>query len=111
MRGQQGWHLMCVGMIPCGQNIEPTSKRRTCLGSCNWPVTDLGQTLGPHSLHQRDKLTVHAWPRGLGSLSSLTCTHSRVTLRDEDIKSVRLPPQSLNLNAHLERFFGSLKSE
>lgn len=32
-------------------------------------------------------------------------------LESEDISPVRLPPQSPNLNAHLERFFGSLKSE
>ena len=32
-------------------------------------------------------------------------------LRREGVKSVRLPPRSPNLNAHLERFFGSLKSE
>ena len=35
----------------------------------------------------------------------------RSFLRDEGMKSVRLPPRSPNLNAHLERFFGSLKSE
>ena len=39
------------------------------------------------------------------------CTAFRDILEAEDIKSVRLPPQSPNLNAHLERFFGSLKSE
>jgi len=27
------------------------------------------------------------------------------------VKAVRLPPRSPNLNSHLERFFGSLKSE
>jgi putative transposase len=32
-------------------------------------------------------------------------------LGNEGVKSVRLPPRSPNLNAHLERFFGSLKSE
>ncbi len=32
-------------------------------------------------------------------------------LRNEGVKPVRLPPRSPNLNAHLERFFGSLKSE
>ena len=35
----------------------------------------------------------------------------RSILEAADIKSVRLPPRSPNLNAHLERFFGSLKSE
>jgi len=39
------------------------------------------------------------------------CALFRNILVAEDIKSVRLPPQSPNLNAHLERFFGSLKSE
>ncbi len=32
-------------------------------------------------------------------------------LSNEGAKPVRLPPRSPNLNAHLERFFGSLKSE
>ena len=35
----------------------------------------------------------------------------RRLLRDEGIKPVRLPPRAPNMNAHLERFFGSLKSE
>ncbi len=35
----------------------------------------------------------------------------REFLRNEGVKPVRLPPRSPNLNAHLERFFGSLKSE
>ena len=35
----------------------------------------------------------------------------RTCLRREGVKSVRLPPRSPNLNAHLERSFGSLKSE
>ncbi len=35
----------------------------------------------------------------------------RRLLSDEGIKPVRLPPRALNMNAHLERFFGSLKSE
>jgi transposase InsO family protein len=35
----------------------------------------------------------------------------RSILAAADIKSVRLPSRSPNLNAHLERFFGSLKSE
>lgn len=39
------------------------------------------------------------------------CESFRQFLSDEGIKSVRLPPRSPNLNAHLERFFGSLKSE
>lgn len=39
------------------------------------------------------------------------CVTFRSILEAEGIKSVRLPPQSPNLNAHLERFFGSLKSE
>ena len=35
----------------------------------------------------------------------------RACLRREGVKPVRLPPRSPDLNAHLERFFGSLKSE
>ncbi|MDE0867046.1 MAG: integrase core domain-containing protein, partial [Rubripirellula sp.] len=35
----------------------------------------------------------------------------RACLKREAVKPVRLPPRSPNLNAHLERFFGSLKSE
>ena len=35
----------------------------------------------------------------------------RARLRRDGVKPVRLPPRSPNLNAHLERFFGSLKSE
>ena len=35
----------------------------------------------------------------------------REILEDEDVQSVRLPPRSPNLNAHLERFHLSLKSE
>jgi putative transposase len=32
-------------------------------------------------------------------------------LTDEGVKPIRLPPRAPNMNAHLERFFGSLKSE
>ena len=35
----------------------------------------------------------------------------RKILEDEGVQSVRLPPRSPNLNAHLERFFRSLKTE
>jgi transposase InsO family protein len=35
----------------------------------------------------------------------------RVFLRNEGVKPVRLPPRSPNLNVHVERFFGSLKSK
>ncbi|MCP4477713.1 MAG: transposase family protein [Planctomycetaceae bacterium] len=35
----------------------------------------------------------------------------RTCLRREGLRPVRLPPRSPNLNAHLERFFGSLKSD
>ena len=35
----------------------------------------------------------------------------RDLLSNEGVKPVRLPPRSPNLNAHLERFFGSLKFE
>jgi len=39
------------------------------------------------------------------------CESFRVFLSNEGVKPVRLPPRSPNMNAHLERFFGSLKSE
>jgi len=39
------------------------------------------------------------------------CQVFRNILNDEGIESVRLPARSPNLNSHLERFFGSLKSE
>lgn len=35
----------------------------------------------------------------------------RTFLTNEGVEPVRLPPRSPNMNAHLERFFGSLKSE
>jgi hypothetical protein len=35
----------------------------------------------------------------------------RTTLLNASVKSVRLPPQSSNLNAHLERFWRSLREE
>ena len=34
----------------------------------------------------------------------------RACLKREGVKPVRLPPRSPTLNAHLERFFGSLES-
>ncbi len=39
------------------------------------------------------------------------CESFRSFLSNEGVKSVRLPPRAPNLNAHLERFFGSLKTE
>ena len=39
------------------------------------------------------------------------CESFRETLRSEDVQSVRLLPRSPYLNAHVERLFGSLKSE
>ena len=39
------------------------------------------------------------------------CESFRELLTCEGIEPIRLPPRSPNLNAHLERFFGSLKSE
>ncbi len=39
------------------------------------------------------------------------CESFRAFLSNEDVEPVRLPPRSPNMNAHLERFFGSLKSE
>ncbi|MGI9468201.1 MAG: integrase core domain-containing protein [Rubripirellula sp.] len=35
----------------------------------------------------------------------------RARLKREGVKPVRLPPRSPNLNAHMERIFGTLKSE
>ena len=39
------------------------------------------------------------------------CPIFKTTLENEGVNPVPLPPKSPNLNAHLERFFGSLKSE
>lgn len=39
------------------------------------------------------------------------CDSFRAILEDEGVESVKLLPRSPNLNPHLERFFGSLKSE
>ena len=39
------------------------------------------------------------------------CESFRLLLYQADVKSVRLPVQSPNLNAHLERFMRSLKEE
>ncbi len=39
------------------------------------------------------------------------CEAFREILEDEDVKPLRLPPRSPNLNAHLERYFRSLKDE
>ena len=39
------------------------------------------------------------------------CQSFRTMLTDEGIEPIRLPPRSPNLNAFLERFFRSLKSE
>ncbi len=39
------------------------------------------------------------------------CQSFREFLENEGVKPVRLPPRAPNMNAHLERFFGSLKSE
>ena len=39
------------------------------------------------------------------------CGSFRVLLSDAGTEPVRLPPRSPDLNAHLQRFFGSLKSE
>ena len=39
------------------------------------------------------------------------CESFRAFLSDEGVKPVRLPPRSPNFNAHLERFFRSLKAE
>ena len=38
-------------------------------------------------------------------------TAFRETLKSADVKSIRLPHRSPNLNAYMERFFRSLKSE
>jgi putative transposase len=39
------------------------------------------------------------------------CAAFRAVLREAGVKTVRLPPRSPNLNAHLERFLRSLKAE
>ncbi len=39
------------------------------------------------------------------------CESFRAILKSSDVTSVILPPRSPNLNSHLERFFGSVKSE
>ena len=39
------------------------------------------------------------------------CESFRALLNGEGVEPIRLPPRSPNLNCHLERFFGSLKSE
>ncbi len=39
------------------------------------------------------------------------CEAFREMLNDEDVKPLRLPPRSPNLNANLERYFRSLKDE
>jgi putative transposase len=39
------------------------------------------------------------------------CQSFRAFLKNEGIKPVRLSPRAPNMNAHLERFFGSLKTE
>ncbi len=39
------------------------------------------------------------------------CPAFKAVLENEGVDTVLLPPKSPNLNAHLERFFGSLKSE
>jgi transposase InsO family protein len=39
------------------------------------------------------------------------CESFRTMLTDEGIEPIRLPPRSPNLNAYVERFFRSLKSE
>jgi transposase InsO family protein len=42
---------------------------------------------------------------------SVFCASFRATLRSVGVLTVRLPPRSPNLNAHLERFHGSIKAE
>ncbi|MSR60194.1 MAG: transposase, partial [Planctomycetaceae bacterium] len=42
---------------------------------------------------------------------STFCAAFRRTLKSVGVLTVRLPPRSPNLNAHLERFHGSIKSE
>ena len=39
------------------------------------------------------------------------CPAFKSILQNEGVNPVPLPPKSPNLNAHLERYFGSLKSE
>ena len=42
---------------------------------------------------------------------SIFCADFRQTLKEAGCKPIRLPPRSPNLNAHMERWFGSLKRE
>jgi putative transposase len=42
---------------------------------------------------------------------SIFCAAFRATLQGVGVLTVRLPPRSPNLNAHLERFHGSIKAE
>lgn len=39
------------------------------------------------------------------------CESFRALLSNEDVEPIRLPPRSPNMDAHLEPFFSSLKSE
>ena len=58
---------------------------------------------------EEQKLLQNEAKKFLAENSSLAAM--RDILENDDVSPVRLPPRSPNLNAHLERFFGSLKSE
>jgi transposase InsO family protein len=54
---------------------------------------------------------VHGLRYLLMDRDSVFCASFRATLKSAGVLTVRLPPRSPNLNAHLERFHGSIKAE
>ncbi len=54
---------------------------------------------------------VHGMRYLLMDRDSVFCASFRATLKSVGVLTVRLPPRSPNLNAHLERFHGSIKAE
>jgi transposase InsO family protein len=83
-------------------------------------VNFVGYTTGPHETWIKQiarELTNHEdgflnGKRYLIMDRDATYSESvRSLLSNEGVDPIRLPPRSPNMNAHLERFFGSLKSE
>lgn len=60
------------------------------------------------NLRRRTTPAIHGSKRTFANLDK---HKSREMLQEAGIQSVVLPPRSPNLNAHIERFFRSLKSE